>query len=195
MAQEQTVETGNLATVIVSVIDSKGDHVSASIDTSTTRLQKGNSSDTTWNSVVPVVDTINTGVYRIKFSGLNPELQLNHNDDHVRCKINGSVLGTAWSEYHIPIRIIPSTPRAIVKGVVKTTGVTSPSTTEFTTEFTNVEPYVGRTLIFTSGVNQHLAVKIIDTTLDSSNARFTVELHNEDPMPLAPSAGDSFEVV
>jgi hypothetical protein len=195
MANEQTIETGNIATVIVNVIDASGNHANAVIDTNTTRLQKGNSLDTTWNSVVPTVDTIATGIYRIKFSGLNPELSLLDNDDKVRCKINGTMNGVAWTEYHIPVLVVPSTPRAIVKGSVKTTGVTAPTTTQFTTEFTSVEPYLGRTLIFTSGINEHLAVKIMDTAADSSNVRFTVELHDQEPMPSAPNAGDSFEVV
>lgn len=195
MAQEQTVEVGSLATVIINVIDTLGNHTTAVIDTATTRIQKGNSSDTTWNSAVPTVDTIATGIYRIVFSGLNPELTLSNNDDHVRCKINGSISGTAWSEYHIPLRIVPATPRSIVKGIVETSGVTAPTTTEFTTEFTTAEPYQGRTLIFTSGTNQHLAVKIMSTSLDSSNVRFTVELHDESAMPSIPSDGDTFEVV
>ena len=193
--QEQTVEAGNLATVIVNVVDRSGQHVSAIINTSTTRLQKGNSSDTTWDSVTPTVDTIATGVYRINFSSLSPELTLTDNDDHVRCKINGTIGGVAWTEYHVPIRVVPSTPRSIVKGIIETSGVTAPTTTEFTTEFTVDEPYEGRTLIFTSGVNEHLATKITSTTTDSSNIRFTVQMHDGSAMPSSPSDGDTFEVI
>jgi hypothetical protein len=117
---EQTVEAGNVATVIVNVVDDAGAHVAATIDTTTTRIQKGNAADTTWNSVTPTVDTITTGVYRINFSGLSPELSLADNDDHVRVRINGSIGGTAWSEYHLPIRVVPATPRAVVRASAKT---------------------------------------------------------------------------
>ena len=192
---EQTIEAGTVASVIVNVIDDAGAHVAATIDTANTRLQKGDSSDTTWNSTTPTYDEITTGVYRINFSGLSPELQLSHNDDHVRVRINGDISGTAWSEYHLPVRVVPATPRAVIKGVVETTAVTAATTTAFTTEWTAVEPFEGRTVVFTSGSNQHLAVKITAVALDGSNARLTVEMHDGSAMPNIPSDGDTFEVV
>ena len=192
---EQTVEAGTVASVIVNVIDDSGSHVAASIDTSTTRIQKGNAADTTWNSVVPTVDTITTGVYRINFTGLTaPELTLSDNDDYVRVKINGDVASVAWTEYHLALRVVPATPRAVVKGEVDT-GTTLPTTSQFSTTATADEPYEGRTLVFTSGNNQHLAVKITGTSLVSSQLSLEVETHDGSAMPLAPADGDTFEVI
>ena len=192
---EQTVEAGTIASVIVNVIDDSGAHVAASIDTSTTRIQKGNAADTTWNSVVPTVDTITTGVYRINFTGLtSPELTLSDNDDYVRVKINGTISAVAWTEYHLPLRVVPATPRAVVKGEVDT-GTTAPTTSQFSTTATSDEPYEGRTLVFTSGANQHLAVKITGTSLVSSQLSLAVETHDGSAMPSAPSDGDTFEVI
>jgi len=191
---EQTVEAGTVASVIVNVIDDAGAHVAATIDTATTRLQKGDTLDTTWNSAVPTIDIIATGVYRINFAGLNPELKLSDNDDYVRVKINGDIGGTAWTEYHMPIRVVPATPRAVVKGEVDT-GTTLPTTSQFSTTATSVEPYEGRTLVFTSGVNEHLAVKITGTSAVSGQMSIAVETHDGSAMPSAPSDGDTFEVI
>lgn len=191
---EQTVEAGTVASVIVNVIDDNGDHVAATIDTATTRIQKGNAADTTWNSVTPTYDTITTGVYRINFSGLSPELTLTDNDDYVRVKINGDIGGTAWSEYHLPIRVVPATPRAVVKGEVDT-GTTLPTTSQFSTTATTDEPYEGRTLVFTSGNNQHLAVKITGTSIVSGQLSLAVETHDGSTMPFSPADGDTFEVI
>ena len=192
---EQTVEAGSFASVVVNVIDDTGSHVAATISDSTTRLQKGNASDTTWDNVVPTIDIITAGVYRINFSGLSPELTLTDNDDFVRIKINGSIDGgSAWTEYHMPLRVVPAAPRAVVKGEVDT-GVTLPTTGGFSTTATATEPYEGRTLVFTSGVTQHLAVKITGTSLVSGQMSIAVETHDGSPMPSAPSDGDTFEVV
>lgn len=191
---EQTVEAGTVASVIVNVIDDTGTHVAATIDTATTRLQKGDTSDTTWNNATPTADIIATGVYRINFAGLNPELKLSDNDDYVRVKINGDIGGTAWTEYHMPIRVVPATPRAVVKGEVDT-GTTLPTTSQFSTTATSVEPYEGRTLVFTSGANEHLAVKITGTSNVSGQMSIEVETHDGSVMPSAPSDGDTFEVI
>ena len=191
---EQTVEAGAVASVIVNVVDDAGTHVAATIDTATTRIQKGNAADTTWNSVTPTVDTITTGVYRINFASVTPELSLADNDDHVRVRINGSISGTAWSEYHLPIRVVPATPRAVVRASVVTT-TTLPTTTQFSTSLAADEPFEGRTLVFTSGTNQHLAVKITAAALVSSELSLTVETHDGSAMPIAPANGDTFEVV
>lgn len=191
---EQTVEAGAVASVIVNVVDDAGTHVAATIDTATTRIQKGNAADTTWNSVTPTYDQIATGVYRINFSGLSPELTLTDNDDYVRVKINGSIGGTAWSEYHLPIRVVSGTPRAVVRASVVTT-TTLPTTTQFSTSLAADEPFEGRTLVFTSGTNQHLAVKITAAALVSSELSLTVETHDGSAMPFAPANGDKFEVI
>ncbi len=191
---EQTVEAGSVASAVVNVTDSNGSHVAATIDTTTTRLQKGDTSDTTWNSAAPTVDTIATGVYRIKFTGLSPELQLSHNDDHVRVKINGDVASVAWTEYHLALRVVPATPRAVVKGEVDTSQ-TFPTTGQFSTTATADEPYEGRTLVFTSGNNQHLAVKVTGTSLVLGQLSLAVETHDGSAMPLAPADGDTFEVI
>ena len=103
---EQTVEAGTVAVVLVNVIDDDGHHVAATIDTTTTRLQKGDTTDTTWNSVVPTVDTIATGVYRIEFSSLSPAIVVDDNDELIRVKINGTISGTAWTEYHMPLKVL-----------------------------------------------------------------------------------------
>lgn len=191
---EQTVEAGTVATVIVNVLDANGNHVTATIDTAQTRLQKGDTTDTTWNNVVPTYDIIATGVYRINFTGLSPELKLSDNDDHVRVRINGSISGVSWSEYHMSLRVVPATPRAVVKGEVDT-GTTLPTTGQFSTTATTDEPYEGRTLVFTSGNNQHLAVKITGTSVVSGQLSLTVETHDGSAMPIAPADGDTFEVI
>ena len=192
---EQTVEAGTVASVVVNVIDDAGAHVAATISDSKTRLQKGNAADTTWNNVVPTIDIIATGVYRINFTGLSPELKLSDNDDYVRVKINGSIDGgSAWTEYHIPVRVVPATPRAVVKGEVDT-GTTLPTTSQFSTTATAVEPYEGRTLVFTSGTHEHLALKITGTSSVSGQLSIAVEKHDGSAMDSAPSDGDTFEVI
>ena len=192
---EQTVEAGSIASVVVNVVDSNGDHVIAVIDQTTTRLQKGDASDTTWNSVAPTsVDTIATGVYRIRFTNVSPELALTDNDEAIRLKINGTIAGVAWSEYHMPLRVVPATPRAVVKGEVDT-GTTLPTTSQFSTTATTDEPYEGRTLVFTSGNNEHLAVKITGTSIVSGQLSLAVETHDGSAMPLPPADGDTFEVI
>ena len=192
---EQTVEAGSVATLVVNVVDNSGAHVAATIDTANTRLQKGNASDSTWNSITPTVDTITTGVYRINFSSVTPELSLADNDDHVRVRINGSIDGgSAWSEYHLPIRVVPATPRAVVRASVVTT-TTLPTTTQFSTSLAADEPFEGRPLVFTSGTNQHLALKITAAALVSSELSLTVEMHDGSAMPAAPGNGDTFEVI
>ena len=93
----QEVFEGTTAVITVNVIDS-GAHVAANIDTATTRLS-------THASAVPTVTNPSTGVYKIKFSGLSPALSVSDNDDGVSCAVNGDIGGTAWSEYHVPIKV------------------------------------------------------------------------------------------
>ena len=93
----QEVFEGNVATITVNVIVD-GDHTAATIDTSTTRLS-------THPFSTPTVTTPSTGVYKIKFSGLNPALSVDDNDDGLSCAVNGSISGTAWTEYHVPLKV------------------------------------------------------------------------------------------
>lgn len=93
----QEVFEGSVATITVNVIVD-GDHTAATIDTSTTRLS-------THPSSVPSVTSPSTGVYKIKFSGLNPVLSVDDNDDGLSCAVNGSISGAAWTEYHVPLKV------------------------------------------------------------------------------------------
>lgn len=99
---EQTVEQGTTAAIIVNVINEQGSHVAATINTSTTRLS-------THPSAVPTVTSLDTGVYRIKWTGLSPALAVGDNDNRVTVEVNGDIGGTAWSSYHIPIKIVRRT--------------------------------------------------------------------------------------
>lgn len=95
MASEQTSYVGDDIKVLVNVIDSTGSHVSATIDTSTTRLNGF--------STVPSVNPIGTGIYEIVFASVTPAPS---EGDRLIAKINGTVNGTAWTEYAIPLKIV-----------------------------------------------------------------------------------------
>ena len=95
MAQEQTAYAGDDIKVLVNVIDSAGAHVAAVINTTTTRLNG--------LSAAPTVTTVATGIYQIVFSGVTPAPA---EGDRYTCKINGTIAGTAWSEYGIPVKIL-----------------------------------------------------------------------------------------
>ena len=95
MAQEQTAYVGDDIKVLVNVIDSSGSHVAAVINTSTTRLDG--------LSAAPTVTTIATGIYQIVFSGVTPAPS---EGDRLIAKINGSISGTAWTEYGIPVVVV-----------------------------------------------------------------------------------------
>ena len=99
---EQTVEEGTTAAIVINVIDDQGSHTSANINTSTTRLS-------THPSAVPTVTSLDTGVYRIKWTGLSPALAVGDNDDRVTVEVNGDIGGTAWSSYHVPVKIVRRT--------------------------------------------------------------------------------------
>jgi hypothetical protein len=72
---------------------------------------------------------------------------------------------------------------------------TSSTTTAFSTTLTVDETWEGRTLIFTSGQNKRLPVKITAASLVSSELRFTVETHSGGAMPNAPADADTFIIV
>lgn len=95
MANEQTAYVGDSVKVLVNVIDANGSHAAAVIDTTTTRLDG--------LSTVPTVTTIATGIYEIVFSGVTPAPA---EGDRLVCKVNGTMAGTAWTEYGIPIKIV-----------------------------------------------------------------------------------------
>lgn len=99
---EQTVEEGTTAAIVINVIDEQGSHTSATIDTSTTRLS-------THPSAAPTVTSLDTGVYRIKWTGLSPALAVSDNDNRVTVEVNGTIGGVAWTSYHIPVKIVRRT--------------------------------------------------------------------------------------
>ena len=194
---EQTVEAGTVASVVVNVIDDAGAHAAATIDTANTRLQKGDSSDTTWNNAAPTVDTIAAGVYRINFSGLSPAIAISDNDDLVRVRINGNITGdSAWTEYHLPVRVVMSSESAqnlessastIVRGAAVAGTL---STTEMTTDLTEVtaDHYKSRVIIWTSGALKDQAASI--SAYDGSSKKITYSTVTD-----APTAADTFVIV
>jgi len=96
MAQEQTALVGEAISVLVNVIDSQGAHVAANINTTTTRIEG-------FPATAPTVTTVNTGIYRIVFSGVSPAPS---EGDRLIVKVNGDIAGTAWTEYAIPVKIL-----------------------------------------------------------------------------------------
>jgi len=107
MSREQTAYVGDDIKVLVNVIDSTGAHVAAVINTSTTRLNGF--------STVPTVNTISTGIYEIVFASVTPAPA---EGDRLICKVNGTISGTAWSEYAVPIKIIGKSSDVLAAGDV-----------------------------------------------------------------------------
>jgi len=107
MSKEQTAYVGDNIKVLVNVIDSTGAHVAAVINTSTTRLNGF--------STVPTVNTISTGIYEIVFASVTPAPA---EGDRLICKVNGTISGTAWSEYAVPIKIIGKSSDVLAAGDV-----------------------------------------------------------------------------
>ena len=96
MSQEQTALVGEDISVTVNVIDNTGSHVAANINTTTTRIEG-------FPATAPTVTTVNTGIYRIVFSGVSPAPA---EGDRLVVKVNGDIAGTAWTEYGIPVKIL-----------------------------------------------------------------------------------------
>lgn len=96
---EQSIAEGTTAAIIVNVIGEDGNHTNATINTTTTRLS-------THPSATPTVTQRDTGVYLVKWTGLSPALSISDNDNAVSAEINGTISGTAWTSYHIPITIV-----------------------------------------------------------------------------------------
>ena len=107
MSKEQTAYVGDNIKVLVNVIDSTGSHVAATINASTTRLNGF--------STVPTVNTISTGIYEIVFASVTPAPA---EGDRLICKVNGTISGTAWSEYAVPIKIIGKSSDVLAAGDV-----------------------------------------------------------------------------
>ena len=99
---EQSIEQGTTAAIIVNVIGEDGNHTAATINTTTTRLS-------THPSATPTVTQRDTGVYLIKWTGLSPALSPSDNDNGVSVEVNGTISGTAWTSYHIPVKIVRRT--------------------------------------------------------------------------------------
>ena len=197
----QYVYEGTTAKILVQAVDDNGDHVAATIDTTLTRLQKGTSADTTWNSAAPTVSELGTGRYLVTFSGLSPELEVAHNDDHLRCEVGGTIAGVSFTLFAIPLECrIPNTSFSrlgksagqIIPGTVEDS-TTTPTTTTFAaadiTEAT-ADHFNGRIIIFTSGALAGQATDITDYELDSGEGKFVVTALTE-----APADGDTFVIV
>jgi hypothetical protein len=105
MSKEQTAYVGGDIKVLVNVISSKGAHVGATINTSTTRLNGF--------STVPTVSTISTGVYEVVFASVTPAPS---EGDRLICKVNGGISGITWSEYAIPVKIIGTSSDVVAAG-------------------------------------------------------------------------------
>lgn len=198
---QQTITAGTTVSIALNMVGNDGAHVSGVIDTASTRLQKGDTSDTTWNSVVPTVDTVATGVFRVNFTGLNPAVSVSHNDDRVRLKVNGSAGGVAFTEYHLPLTVLMSNDS--VENLQKSAGVIVPGTvasgvgyiptqTTFLSDITEQtdDHYNSRVILFTSGNLDGQVASISDYTTFSGSGQFTVTAMTE-----APANGDPFIIV
>ena len=100
MAQEQTAYSGSgTVEVLLNVIDpSTGDHTTATINTTTTRIDGF--------STVPTVTQIGTGgIYKLTFSSITPAPT---EGDRLVVKVNGQLTGAAspFTEYGVPVKII-----------------------------------------------------------------------------------------
>ena len=143
------IEEGTVAAFVINVIED-GVHVAANIDTTTTRLS-------THASAAPVVTTISTGVYRIKFTGLSPALSISDNADAVTLAVNGDIAGTAWSEYHIGVKI-----------VAPERGTDNASTFDHTTDDVNTNA-ASRTASQATGFSTHSAADVYTEFTTGSN--------------------------
>lgn len=96
MAGQQTAYAGSSVEVLVNVINSAGNHVSAVINTGSTRLDA-------YPSVIPSVVTVELGVYKITFSGLSPATA---EGDTLVAKINGTIDGVAWTTFGVLVKVV-----------------------------------------------------------------------------------------
>jgi hypothetical protein len=98
---EQSVEEGTTAAIIVNVIGEDGNHTNANNLSAVL---------STHPSAIPAITPLDTGVYRIKWTGLGPSpLSPSDNDDGVTVEVNGDIGGVAWTSYFIPVKIVRRT--------------------------------------------------------------------------------------
>ena len=97
---EQSVEEGTTAAIIVNVIGEDGNHTNANNLSAVL---------STHPSATPVITPLDTGVYRIKWTGLSPALSPSDNDNGVTVELNGDIGGVAWTSYFIPVKIVRRT--------------------------------------------------------------------------------------
>ena len=97
---EQSVEEGTTAAIIVNVIGEDGNHTNANNLSAVL---------STHPSATPTITSLDTGVYRIKWTGLSPALSPSDNDNGVTVELNGDIGGVAWTSYHIPVKIVRRT--------------------------------------------------------------------------------------
>lgn len=97
---EQSVEEGTTAAIIVNVIGEDGNHTNASNLSAVL---------STHPSATPTITPLDTGVYRIKWTGLSPALSPSDNDNGVTVELNGDIGGVAWTSYFIPVKIVRRT--------------------------------------------------------------------------------------
>jgi hypothetical protein len=100
MAQEQSAYSGTgTVEVLINVVDpTTGNHSTATIDTSTTRIDGF--------STVPTVTQVGSGgIYKISFSSVTPAPT---EGDRLVVKVNGTLTGaaSAFTEYGIPVKVI-----------------------------------------------------------------------------------------
>lgn len=210
MTAEQSMFAGSDLVVLVNVVDSTGNHASATIDTSLTRVDGF--------STVPTVSTIGTGIYTITFSGLSPAPT---EGDRLIVKVNGNVGSEpAWTEYGIPVivnaagfdaatetvdvgkisgnttaasNLAASAATIISCAVDETTNSFTSTTTQFQTgELTEItsDHYVGRIVYFTSGALAGQAAAITAYEDATGIGQITVAAMTD-----APTDGDTFIVI
>jgi len=100
MASSQIAYAGAAVVVTVNAIDSTGAHVAVT-GINASRL----SINGTANSAVPAVANPDTGIYVLTWSSLSPATA---EGDSIVALIDGSVAGTAFSTYGIPVKVVAS---------------------------------------------------------------------------------------
>ena len=100
MASSQIAYAGGDVVVTVNAIDSTGAHVAVT-GINASRL----SINGTANAAVPAVANPDTGIYVLTWSSLSPATA---EGDSIVALIDGSVAGTAFSTYGIPVKVVAS---------------------------------------------------------------------------------------
>lgn len=99
----------------------------------------------------------------------------------------GKINGSATAAVNLALSALKLKPGAAAAGTL--------STSQMTTNLTDTVPgiYKGRVLIFTSGVNNNLAVLITDYAV--TGGKLTFVAYGSQPAPSAPSAADTFIIL